>query len=79
MFSTGWKHLIRSRRIENVLCEFNSGWLLRNSTTPERLLDRFLGPGFDIRKQTTLQRIPTGKPGETFDLQDIWFRMKGSP
>jgi FkbM family methyltransferase len=75
----GMEHLIRSRRIENVLCEFNSGWLLRNSTTPERLLDRFLGLGFDIRKQTTLQRIPTGKPGETFDLQDIWFRMKGSP
>ena len=75
----GMEHLVRSRRIENVFCEFNSGWLSRNGTTPERLLDRFLGLGFAIRQRTALQRIPTGKPGETFDLQDIWFRMKGPP
>lgn len=72
----GMELLVRSRRIENVLCEFNSGWLVRNSTTPKRLLERFLELGYDIRKQTMLQRLPTGKSGETFDLQDIWFRMK---
>jgi len=75
----GMEHLVRSRRIENVLCEFSSGWLVRNSTTPKQLMDRFLELEFDIRKQTTLQRLPKGKPGETFDLQDIWFWMKGLP
>ncbi|MBP2673940.1 MAG: FkbM family methyltransferase [Deltaproteobacteria bacterium] len=75
----GMERMVRSRRIENVLCEFNSGWLSRNSTTPERLLARFLDLGFAIREKTALQRIPTGKPGETFDLQDFWFRRKDLP
>ncbi len=31
------------------------------------------------RKPTTLQRIPTGNPVETFDLQNTRFRWNGSP
>lgn len=67
--------LIRSRRIENVFCEFNSGWLKRNSTTPKQLLQRFLDYGFRIRAQTELQENLVGRHGELFDLQDIWFSI----
>ena len=67
--------LIRNRRIENVVCEFNSGWLKRNSTVPEQLLQRFLDYGFRIRAQTELQEKLVGHHGELFDLQDIWFSI----
>ena len=69
------ENLIKERRVENIICEFNSGWLKRNSTTPKQLLQRFLDHGFRIREQTDLQEKLVGRHGELFDLQDIWFTI----
>jgi FkbM family methyltransferase len=75
---SGMLGLIKAGKVENIFCEFNSGWLQRNSTTPEQLQRRFLDSGFRIHKQTKLQKnLPSGN-GEYFDLQDIWFRWSSS-
>jgi FkbM family methyltransferase len=71
----GMKTLIAGKRIENIICEFNSGWLRRNSTTPKQLLERFLDLGYNIRAQTKFQGNLIGHHGELFDLQDIWFSL----
>lgn len=71
----GMERLIKARRIENIICEFNSGWLGRNATTPEQLLERFFDLGYQIRFQTDLQRDLKGHHGESYSLQDIWFYM----
>lgn len=70
------RRLIREKRIENVICEFNSGWLKRNATTPERLRQEFLDLGFRVREQTDRQENLPGYKGETFELQDVWFTAK---
>ncbi len=69
----GMSRLIRDRRIENVMCEFNSWWLRRNATTPEQLHDMFLSCGFRIERATDLERNLVGHLGERFDLQDRWY------
>lgn len=71
----GMENLIRAGRVENIICEFNSGWLHRNSTTPKQLLERFIDLGYQIRMQTKLQENLKGHHGELFDLQDIWFSI----
>ena len=71
----GMERLVRARRIENIICEFNSGWLERNSTTPAQLLERFFDLGYQIRFQTDLQRDLKGHQGERYSLQDIWFHL----
>ena len=37
----GMREMIAARRVDNIICEFNSGWLRRNGTTPKQLLQRF--------------------------------------
>jgi len=69
----GMENLIKAGRVENIICEFNSGWLHRNSTTPKQLLERFMDLGYRIRMQTRLQENLKGHHGELFNLQDIWF------
>jgi FkbM family methyltransferase len=71
----GMDNLIKARQVENIICEFNSGWLRRNSTTPKQLLERFLDFGYTIRMRTKLQENLRGHHGELFDLQDIWFSL----
>lgn len=71
----GMKNLIKEKRVENIICEFNSGWLKRNATTSEQLLKRFMDYGYRIRAQTKLHEKLKGHHGETFDLQDIWFSI----
>ena len=71
----GMENLIKAKRIENIICEFNSFWLGRNSTTSKQLLERFLDLGYHIRMQTELQENLPGHLGECFDLQDIWFSI----
>jgi FkbM family methyltransferase len=72
----GMQSLIRERRVENIICEFNSGWLRRNnSTTHEQLFNRFLSYGYVVHSQTTFQSNLVGRHGELFDLQDIWFTL----
>ena len=74
----GMERLIRERRIENIICEFNSGWLRRNNaTTPKQLFERFADLGYSIRAQTKFQGDLVGRHGELFDLQDIWFTLSG--
>jgi FkbM family methyltransferase len=69
----GMDRIIKEKRIENIICEFNSGWLKRNSMTPKLLLERFLDLGYQVRMQTRLERNLIGRHGELFDLQDLWF------
>lgn len=71
----GMENLIKAKRVENIICEFNSGWLNRNSTTPKQLLERFLDFGYRICMQTKLQEKLKGHHGELFNLQDIWFSI----
>jgi FkbM family methyltransferase len=74
----GMVELIGDGRIENIICEFNSGWLRRNSTTPAALLEKFLSFGFVIREKTILQANLLEPYGDHFDLQDIWFTKPSS-
>lgn len=69
----GMKMLAKTGRIKNLLCEFNSGWLRQNNTTPEQLLDLVVSLGFRIHKKTALNQL-VAQNDETFDLQDIWFK-----
>lgn len=69
---SGMEGLIKEKRIENIICEFNSGWLKRNSMTPKQLYERFLDLGFKIHAQTKLEKNLVGHRGELFDLQDLW-------
>jgi len=71
----GMENLIKARRIENIICEFNSFWLGRNSTTSKQLLERFLDLGYHICMQTELQENLPVHLYERFDLQDIWFSI----
>jgi len=72
----GMAGLIKKGKIENVICEFNSGWLRRNATTSEQLLARFLDLGFLVYKKTELQGNLTGHLDEQYELQDVWFTMQ---
>jgi FkbM family methyltransferase len=65
--------LIRAGRIENIICEFNSWWLRKNSTTPSQLEQRLIDSGYRVRARTILKTDLVGRHGELFDLQDIWF------
>jgi FkbM family methyltransferase len=69
----GMAGLIGAARVDNIICEFNSGWLRRNGTAPQKLLRRFGDLGFGIEKKTPLLENLRGRHGELFDLQDIWF------
>ena len=72
----GMERMVKEKRIENIICEFNSGWLKRNSMTPKKLCERFLDIGYEIHKQTKLDGNLIGHHGELFDLQDSWFSRK---
>jgi phosphoribosylformimino-5-aminoimidazole carboxamide ribonucleotide (ProFAR) isomerase len=69
------ERLIKEQRIENIICEFNSGWLKRNSMTPEQLHKRFLSLGYQVHLQTDLEKNLIGHNGELFNLQDLWFSI----
>ena len=70
----GMSNLCRRGMVKNIICEFNSGWLRRNSWTPAQLLELITSLGFVVHKKTTLQ-IGTEPDGKQFDLQDIWFKL----
>lgn len=69
----GMERLIKEKRIENIICEFNSGWLRRNSMTPNQLHVRFLDLGYQVHMQTRLQENLINNDGENWSLQDFWF------
>ena len=69
----GMERLIKEKRIENIICEFNSGWLKRNSMTTAQLYERFINLGYEVRMQTRLEQIVNRNDGEEWSLQDIWF------
>ena len=71
----GMERLIKEKRIENIICEFNSGWLKRNSRTPNQLHERFLNLGYQVHMQTRLQEIVNRNDGEHWSLQDFWFSL----
>ena len=76
----GMENLLTQGRVENIICELNSGWLRRNSTTyPEQLNEYIQSLGFYIYKQTALQKNLPGSKGELFDLQDIWYKKVSLP
>ncbi|MBU1730686.1 FkbM family methyltransferase [Patescibacteria group bacterium] len=71
----GMERLIKEKRIENIMCEFNSGWLKRNSITPKQLYERFLGLGYQVHMQTRLLENVNRNDGEHWSLQDFWFSL----
>jgi FkbM family methyltransferase len=71
----GMDRLIKEKRIENIICEFNSGWLKRNSMTPARLYERFINLGYQVRMQTMLEENVNRNDGEHWSLQDFWFSL----
>lgn len=72
---TGMDKIIRARRVENVFCEFNSGWLARNNTTIQQLQDRFAALGYHVYRQTTFHRDIEGSDGTRYDMVDVWYRL----
>lgn len=72
----GMRGLAEQGMIENLFCEFNSGWLKRNATTPAQLLEQILSYGFQVHQTTSLQVHPELN-GDPYELQDIWFRWSG--
>lgn len=74
----GMKRLLSGRRIKNIICEFNSGWLMRNETSPDRLLQTILDAGFVVTKETKLLEGLEQLGGGTFTLQDRWFTLSDS-
>lgn len=71
----GMERLVKEKRIENIICEFNSGWLRRNSMTPVQLLEHFLNLGYQVYKQTRLKENLIGHLGERWSLQNFWFSI----
>src|SRR5947209_3271093 len=65
----GMRNLAQARRVRNVMCEFNSGWLRRNCARPETLLVEILALGFCIHKQTELATYPEADGRQTFSLR----------
>lgn len=72
---TGMERLIKEKRIKNIICEFNSGWLKRNSMTPAQLYERFINLGCQVRMQTRLEENVNRNDGEHWSLQDFWFSI----
>jgi len=72
---TGMENLIKEKRIMNIICEFNSGWLKRNSITPAQLYERFINLGFHVRMQTRFEENVNKNDGEKWSLQDFWFSL----
>ncbi len=69
----GMRELIRAGRVENLFCEFNSGWLKRNGATPEGLFGQISSYGLRAYKRTEKQVGEEGN-GDPFECQDIWFK-----
>jgi FkbM family methyltransferase len=73
----GLRKLAQGGLVQNVFCEFNSGWLRRNSTTPKELFDAIIDCGFVVHKKTELTMHLEADALRTFELQDIWFLWNG--
>ena len=71
----GMERLVKEKRIENIICEFNSGWLKRNSMTPVQLYEQFIDLGYQVRRKTDLQNVVNKHDGEHWSLQDFWFSI----
>jgi FkbM family methyltransferase len=69
----GMEQLIKGNIVENIICEFNSWWLDKNSTTPKQLNEMFLDYGYKIHMQTELNTNMISRYGDKFSLQDKWF------
>ncbi len=73
----GFRRLAQAGLIQNLFCEFNSGWLRRNSTTPKQLFEAIVDCGFVVHKKTEPTTHPEADGLQTFELQDIWFSWGG--
>jgi FkbM family methyltransferase len=69
----GMRQLVQRGLVENIFCEFNSGWLKHNAMTPSTLLDLITSYGFSIYKKTALN-VGADHTGGTFECQDMWFK-----
>ena len=73
---TGARHMLQAGRIENIFCEFNSGWLKRNDKTISQLQDQFAALDYHIYRQTPFLQDLEGYQGERYDMIDIWYRRE---
>jgi FkbM family methyltransferase len=72
----GMAQLLSAGKVRNIFCEFNSGWLIRNNSTPQELFDKFISYGFKLKKSTELQVGLKGRlENEFYSLQDMWFSL----
>lgn len=74
----GMTQLASQGQIKNLLCEFNSGWLKRNNTTPDDLHAFITSLGFCLHKETKPATL-LERNGDPYLLQDKWFVWRGSP
>jgi FkbM family methyltransferase len=74
----GLRRLAQGGLVQNLFCEFNSGWLRRNSTTPTELFDAIIECGFVVHKKTELTSHLEADGLRNFELQDIWFLWNGA-
>lgn len=68
----GMRGLAQKGMIKNIFCEFNSGWLKRNGTTPAQLFDQIVSYGFRVHQKTNLE-AHSELNGDPYELQDVWF------
>ena len=71
----GMDALIKMKCVENVICELNSGWLMKNKFTNNSLIDLFESYGFYIYRKNKMHRNLPAHEGGTYDLQDVWFKL----
>ncbi|MBU1626248.1 FkbM family methyltransferase [bacterium] len=69
----GMGKLLLSGRVQNIFCEFNTGWLRRNKCTSDELFERIIKFDFEVYKKTECV-IGTEPDNITpYKVQDIWF------
>ena len=72
----GLKDLASKGMIENIICEFNSGWLEKNNSSHDELLELFLSLGFVVKDKTSLLSFYEKKIDKVCTLQDFYFQYK---
>lgn len=70
----GMHDLVERKQVHNLFCEFNSGWLKRNGTTPAELRELVMSYGFAEYKRTELQ-VGKEANGDPFECHDVWFKL----
>lgn len=69
----GLSGLAKNKLIKNIFCEFNSGWLEKNGSSHQELLELILSYGFKVLDSTELHNFYEVKDDKNHTLQDLLF------